>query len=132
VRRGGEQHAHNVAELFPHIATCSRDRRKDCGRIVQVDEVQRGRNDGRSGPNVHDSVQEPLLAAGDRIDSRAAGAPRLAMSSILVEKYPCSLKKPRAASEIARRVASAYSSRRVGTVAGMLPSMPFSGNGYCH
>lgn len=47
----------------------------------------------------------------------------MAMLSVLVEKYPCSLKRPRAASKIARRVASACRSRRVGTVAGMLPSM---------
>jgi hypothetical protein len=89
VRRGGEQHAHNVAELLPHIATCSRDRSKDCGTIVQVDAVERGRNDGRSGPNVHQSVQEPLLAAGDRIDSRAADAPRASLRRIpLAESGP--------------------------------------------
>jgi hypothetical protein len=48
----------------------------------------------------------------------------MAMLSVLVEKYPCSLKRPRAAFKNARRVASAYRSRRVGTVAGMLSSMP--------
>src|SRR5271168_580339 len=58
--------ARDAADLLPHIAACRRDRPKVC--VQFLDAVERGGNDGCAGPNVHQSVQEPLFAARARID----------------------------------------------------------------
>ena len=71
VRRGVDQHAHDIAELLPHTPNGGRNETENSRGIVQLLNTSDGCLDGRiCGRGFRQGAQQPLFATRHGIDGR--------------------------------------------------------------